>query len=52
MSSSPGTVNFIVEEFKMTVQIAIRALSFSLEELEEARKLSAWDGIFMEVWQP
>lgn len=51
MSSSPGTVSFIVGEFKMTVQIAIRALSFSLEELE-ARKLSAWDGIFMEVWQP
>ena len=51
MSSSPGNVSFIVGKFKMRVQIAIRALSFRLEELEEAGKLSAWDGIFMEVWQ-
>lgn len=38
MSSSPRTVNFIVGEFKMRVKIAIRALSFWLEELEEAGK--------------
>lgn len=35
----------------MGVQIAIRPLSSRLEELEGARKLSAWDGIFIEVWQ-